>query len=176
MPGPQFPLYAGGARMLESYPVHPLLPDHPLAFGVTSYDGGVFYGITTDRDAVPDADILAPVPAGVARGAQGLGVGDEAAGPAGTQEGGVIGRRSGEEVVSVRRYVPTTLPGLARDWESDGPELTDPVLAEDDSEESEYAALMTGCRPVGRRWWPAFRTGPADGSSWSSRRPWPTSR
>jgi diacylglycerol O-acyltransferase len=44
--------------MLESYPVHPLLPDHPLAFGVTSYDGGVFYGITADRDAVPDADVL----------------------------------------------------------------------------------------------------------------------
>ncbi len=58
VPGPQFPLYAGGAQMLESYPVHPLLPDHPLAFGVTSYDGGVFYGITTDRDAVPDADTL----------------------------------------------------------------------------------------------------------------------
>jgi len=59
VPGPQFPLYADGARMLESYPVHPLLPDHPIAIGVTSYDGGVFYGITTDRDAVPDADVLA---------------------------------------------------------------------------------------------------------------------
>ena len=58
VPGPQFPLYADGARMLESYPVHPLLPDHPLAIGVTSYDGGVFYGITTDRDAVPDADVI----------------------------------------------------------------------------------------------------------------------
>jgi diacylglycerol O-acyltransferase len=58
VPGPQFPLYADGARMLESYPVHPLLPDHPLAIGVTSYDGGVFYGITVDRDAVPDADTL----------------------------------------------------------------------------------------------------------------------
>lgn len=58
VPGPQFPLYADGARMLESYPVHPLLPDHPLAIGVTSYDGRVFYGITTDRDAVPDADVL----------------------------------------------------------------------------------------------------------------------
>lgn len=46
--------------------------------------------------------------------------------------------------MSVRRYVPATLPGLARDWEADGPELTDPVLAEDDSEESEYAALMAG--------------------------------
>lgn len=59
VPGPQFPLYAGGAVMLESYPIHPLLPDHPLAFGVTSYNGGVFYGITVDRDAVPDADVLA---------------------------------------------------------------------------------------------------------------------
>lgn len=46
--------------------------------------------------------------------------------------------------MSVRVYVPTTLPGLVRDWESDGPEVTDPVLADDDSEESEYAALMAG--------------------------------
>ena len=26
VPGPQSPLYAAGARMLETYPVHPLLP------------------------------------------------------------------------------------------------------------------------------------------------------
>ncbi len=58
VPGPQFPLYAAGARMLESYPAHPLLPGHALAIGVTSYDGRVFYGITTDRDLVPDADVL----------------------------------------------------------------------------------------------------------------------
>ncbi|MGI8646435.1 MAG: WS/DGAT/MGAT family O-acyltransferase [Nocardioides sp.] len=58
VPGPQFPLYAAGAQMLETYPVHPLLPGHALAIGVTSYDGGVFYGITADRDLLPDADIL----------------------------------------------------------------------------------------------------------------------
>ena len=58
VPGPQFPLYAGGAQMLESYPVHPLLPYQALAIGVTSYDGGVFYGLNADRDAVPDADVL----------------------------------------------------------------------------------------------------------------------
>ena len=58
VPGPQFPLYAAGARMLETYPVHPLLPGHALAIGVTSYDGGVFYGLTVDRDALPDADVL----------------------------------------------------------------------------------------------------------------------
>ena len=58
VPGPQSPLYAAGARMVSTYPVPLLLPGHALAIGVTSYDGGVFYGITTDRDAVPDADIL----------------------------------------------------------------------------------------------------------------------
>lgn len=58
VPGPQFPLYAAGARMLESYPVQPLLPDHALAIGVTSYDGGVHYGITADRDAVPDIEVI----------------------------------------------------------------------------------------------------------------------
>jgi diacylglycerol O-acyltransferase / wax synthase len=59
VPGPQFPLYAAGARMLETYPVHPLLPGHALAIGVTSYDGGVFFGVTADRDALPDIDLFA---------------------------------------------------------------------------------------------------------------------
>jgi diacylglycerol O-acyltransferase len=59
VPGPQFPLYAAGARMLASYPVLPLAPGHSLAIGVTSYDGSVFYGINADRDAVPDVDVLA---------------------------------------------------------------------------------------------------------------------
>lgn len=58
VPGPQSPLYAAGARMVASYPVHPLLPGQALAIGVTSYDGGVYYGLTADRDLVPDADVL----------------------------------------------------------------------------------------------------------------------
>ncbi len=58
VPGPQSPLYAAGARMLCTYPVSPLLPGHPLAIAVTSYDGNVFYGITADRDWIPDADLL----------------------------------------------------------------------------------------------------------------------
>jgi diacylglycerol O-acyltransferase len=58
VPGPQSPLFAAGAQMLETYPVHPLLPGHALAIGVTSYDGSVFFGITADRDQVPDADVL----------------------------------------------------------------------------------------------------------------------
>ena len=58
VPGPQFPLYAAGARMLETYPVQPLLPGQALAIGVTSYDGGVYYGLTADRDALPDVQLL----------------------------------------------------------------------------------------------------------------------
>ena len=58
VPGPQSPLYAAGARMLETYPVPPLLPGHALAIGVTSYDGQVCYGITADRDLLPDVEVL----------------------------------------------------------------------------------------------------------------------
>jgi diacylglycerol O-acyltransferase len=58
VPGPQSPLYAAGAVMEQTYPVPSLLPGHALAIGVTSYDGHVFYGITADRDLVPDADTI----------------------------------------------------------------------------------------------------------------------
>lgn len=60
VPGPQAPLYAAGARMVATYPVPPLLEGHPLAIGVTSYDGHVYYGLTADRDMLPDADLLGP--------------------------------------------------------------------------------------------------------------------
>jgi diacylglycerol O-acyltransferase / wax synthase len=59
VPGPQFPLYAAGARMLEMFPVVPLAKGQALSIGLTSYDGGVFYGFTGDRDAMHDIDILA---------------------------------------------------------------------------------------------------------------------
>jgi diacylglycerol O-acyltransferase len=58
VPGPQSPRYAAGAEMVASYPVPPLLPGHALAIGVTSYNGRVFFGITTDRDLIPDAGIV----------------------------------------------------------------------------------------------------------------------
>jgi len=58
VPGPQTPRYAGGARMLAAYPVLPLGPCQPLSIGITSYDGAVFFGITADRDAVTDLDIV----------------------------------------------------------------------------------------------------------------------
>jgi diacylglycerol O-acyltransferase len=59
VPGPQFPLYASGARMLEMFPVVPLATGQALSIGLTSYDGGVYYGLNADRDAMYDADVLA---------------------------------------------------------------------------------------------------------------------
>jgi WS/DGAT/MGAT family acyltransferase len=59
VPGPQFPLYAAGARMLTMYPVVPLAKGQALSVGLTSYDGGVYFGLNADRDAMPDVDVLA---------------------------------------------------------------------------------------------------------------------
>jgi diacylglycerol O-acyltransferase len=59
VPGPQFPLYADGARMLEMFPVVPLAPGQALSIGLTSYDGGVYFGLNADRDAMYDVDVVA---------------------------------------------------------------------------------------------------------------------
>ncbi|CCH76537.1 conserved hypothetical protein [Nostocoides japonicum T1-X7] len=58
VPGPQHPLYAMGARLLASYPVLPLSHGQALSIGLTSYDGGVYYGLLADRVTIPDADVL----------------------------------------------------------------------------------------------------------------------
>ena len=54
VPGPQFPLYAMGARMRDMYPVVPLAKGQTVSIGITSYDGGIFYGLNADRDAMGD--------------------------------------------------------------------------------------------------------------------------
>ncbi|MEV6429443.1 wax ester/triacylglycerol synthase family O-acyltransferase [Nocardia sp. NPDC051463] len=58
-PGPQTPMFIGGARMLEMYPVSPLLRNQASSIGITSYDGRVFYGLNADRDAMADIGVLA---------------------------------------------------------------------------------------------------------------------
>ena len=59
VPGPQVPLYAAGAKMMEIFPVVPLAKGQALSIGVTSYDGGVYFGLNGDRDAMSDVDVLA---------------------------------------------------------------------------------------------------------------------
>ena len=58
VPGPQSPLYLNGARMLEMYPVSPLLKNQALSIGLTSYDGHVYYGLNADRDAMSDVEVV----------------------------------------------------------------------------------------------------------------------
>ena len=59
VPGPQLPLYAAGARMTQMFPILPLGPGQAVTIGLTSYDGGVFYGVNGDRDGMPDVAMLA---------------------------------------------------------------------------------------------------------------------
>jgi WS/DGAT/MGAT family acyltransferase len=58
VPGPQTPLYIGDAPMLSTFPVTPLAQGQALSIGITSYHGGVYYGLNADRDAMPDVDVL----------------------------------------------------------------------------------------------------------------------
>lgn len=59
VPGPQHELYVGHARMIGTYPVTPLIAGQGLAVGVTSYDGGVYFGLNGDSAVMADIDRLA---------------------------------------------------------------------------------------------------------------------
>jgi WS/DGAT/MGAT family acyltransferase len=59
VPGPQLPLYADGAQLLAAYPIVPLAKGQAVSVGLTSYNGGVYYGLNADRDAMSDVDVLA---------------------------------------------------------------------------------------------------------------------
>ena len=60
VPGPQVPFYLLGRRLEAIYPFVPLSPQrHALSIGVLSYDGGVFFGLAGDRDALRDIDDFA---------------------------------------------------------------------------------------------------------------------
>lgn len=59
VPGPQYPLYVLGARLLELYPMPPLFERQGLGTAVMSYDGRLCWSILADRDVVPDLGALA---------------------------------------------------------------------------------------------------------------------
>jgi diacylglycerol O-acyltransferase / wax synthase len=56
VPGPQFPLYLMGRRMQAIYPQVPLAPRQALGIAIMSYDGGLFFGLVADFDAMPDIE------------------------------------------------------------------------------------------------------------------------
>ena len=64
VPGPQFPLYFLGARLLECYPLVPIFHNQALGIALFSYDGRLFWGFNADWDAVPDLhDVVGAVDA-----------------------------------------------------------------------------------------------------------------
>ncbi|MHB1859198.1 MAG: WS/DGAT/MGAT family O-acyltransferase [Solirubrobacteraceae bacterium] len=59
VPGPQFPLYMLGRRLLRVYPVVPLARRQALGIAVLSYDGHLGFGVLADYDAVPAVEEIA---------------------------------------------------------------------------------------------------------------------
>ena len=58
VPGPQKPLYLVGRRMLEAFPFVPLGGNVRIGIAIFSYDGGINFGVTGDRDSADDIDVL----------------------------------------------------------------------------------------------------------------------
>ena len=133
----------------------PLAKGQALSIGLTSYDGGVYYGLNADRDAMPDVDVLGQCIVDVAR-------------RAGQREGVLmpvvrvyvpLGRTGLDELATTGRSLPVPAPHAPAYAVTSGLEKAAPGL---DVEDLEYAAfsdaveaavrLRVGAlRPPGRR-------------------------
>ena len=58
VPGPQFPLYCAGARLVANYPVSVITDGMGLNITVMSYCGHLDFGIVADRDQMKDVQCL----------------------------------------------------------------------------------------------------------------------
>ena len=58
VPGPQFPLYSCGRRMVRACPYVPLAAPIRVGVAIFSYDGELVFGVTGDYDQAPDIDVL----------------------------------------------------------------------------------------------------------------------
>ncbi len=59
VPGPQFPLYMAGRRMIEAFPMVPLAAGQGLGVALLSYHGKINFGLVGDFDLMWDLDALA---------------------------------------------------------------------------------------------------------------------
>jgi diacylglycerol O-acyltransferase len=59
VPGPPVPLYLAGARLLELFPVVPILGNLTLTVGVFSYAGQLNLTAMADQDTCPDVEVFA---------------------------------------------------------------------------------------------------------------------
>jgi WS/DGAT/MGAT family acyltransferase len=59
VPGPQFPLYLLGRRMLDPFPMVPLAKNQGIGVALLSYDGAINFGVVGDFDLLWDLDDFA---------------------------------------------------------------------------------------------------------------------
>jgi hypothetical protein len=59
VPGPQFPLYLAGRRMLDPFPMVPLAKNQGLGIALLSYAGKINFGLVGDYDVLWDLDQFA---------------------------------------------------------------------------------------------------------------------
>ena len=59
VPGPQFPLYLAGRRMLDPFPMVPLAKNQALGIALLSYNGKINFGLVGDYDLMWDLDDFA---------------------------------------------------------------------------------------------------------------------
>jgi WS/DGAT/MGAT family acyltransferase len=59
VPGPQFPLYSVGHRLIDLFPIAPLAANQALNVAVMSYAGQMGFGLLADYDAIPDLGVIA---------------------------------------------------------------------------------------------------------------------
>ncbi|MBV9100770.1 MAG: wax ester/triacylglycerol synthase family O-acyltransferase [Candidatus Dormibacteraeota bacterium] len=59
VPGPQFPLYCRGARLVEAFPIAFLYERQHVAIAIFSYMGWLNFGYLADAHGVPDVEVLA---------------------------------------------------------------------------------------------------------------------
>jgi WS/DGAT/MGAT family acyltransferase len=58
VPGPDVPLYMLGARMLEAFPIVPLVGNLSVGVAILSYAGALNLGLIADETTCPDLDVL----------------------------------------------------------------------------------------------------------------------
>jgi diacylglycerol O-acyltransferase len=58
VPGPPVPLYALGAKLLEAFPLMPLLGNQSLAVAALSYEEQFNLGVLSNPATCPDVDIF----------------------------------------------------------------------------------------------------------------------
>ncbi|MEE3328975.1 MAG: WS/DGAT domain-containing protein, partial [Myxococcota bacterium] len=58
VPGPQFPLYLQGAKLLSVFPQVPLLGEMGVGIALMSYNGRICWGFNANPDIIPDLDVF----------------------------------------------------------------------------------------------------------------------